>query len=125
MERREPEASWGKMWQRLAVLGSSGSRSRAVWLEAMVLPFGMKTWSGGEAGWRLVTGALVIRQWLVQPVPAMMLCEREEGREGAVTYWFACDVSSTRGLAARELFCGRGALSPIVGAIPLSQRGVR
>jgi hypothetical protein len=67
MDRREYDARPGMMWAFLAAAGSSGRLRVQVCIDCTLSPFGRWATRGTVAAQMFVTGALVVRKWLVAP----------------------------------------------------------
>jgi hypothetical protein len=65
--RSKCAASPGMMWAVRAGRGSVGRLSKHVWVDDTRLPLGRRATRGMMAGMMLVTGAAVVRKWLIAP----------------------------------------------------------
>lgn len=70
MDRREPEASEGKMWAVVAEGGSPGRMRLAVCVEVRASPLGRRTLMPGDMGCLLVWGVCCVMKWPFAPVSA-------------------------------------------------------
>ncbi len=67
MDRREWDARPGMMWAFLAAAGSLGRSRVQVCVDCTLSPFGRRATREMVAAQMFVTGALVVRKWLVVP----------------------------------------------------------
>ena len=73
MEINGPDVNSGMMWVRRAFWDSAGRGKRPVWVEAMWLPFGSRTWMGFAAGLISVREELVGKKCPLAPLSAVAL----------------------------------------------------